>query len=73
MIPGLPLIHVMFLAQVFNGLLLPVILVFVMMLCRGATCSATSTSGRLVLAVGWVITLVVSAMSIALVITYLAP
>src|SRR5437867_314144 len=33
-IPGLPLIQVMFLAQVVNGLLLPIILIFVMRLCR---------------------------------------
>ena len=32
MIPGLPLIQVMFAAQVINGLLLPFILVFVMLL-----------------------------------------
>ena len=34
LIPGLPLITVIFLSQVFDGLLLPIILVFVMLLAR---------------------------------------
>ena len=47
LIPGLPLIRVMFLAQVVNGLLLPVILVFVMLLNRRRKgSSANSPAGR---------------------------
>jgi hypothetical protein len=41
-IPGLPLIQVMFLAQVVNGLLLPIIVIFVMRLCRWAGSSPRS-------------------------------
>ena len=72
LIPGLPLIHVMFLAQVVNGLLLPVILVFVMLLSRRRKLLGELTSGPLLSTAGWVVTVVVSVMSIALVITYLA-
>jgi Mn2+/Fe2+ NRAMP family transporter len=36
LIPGLPLIAVLFLSQVFDGLLLPIILVFVMLLARNS-------------------------------------
>src|SRR5262249_29642033 len=65
LIPGLPLIRVMFLAQVVNGLLLPVILVFVMLLSNRVTLLGQLTSRRLLLAAGWFVTIVVSAMSIA--------
>lgn len=71
LIPGLPLIHVMFLAQVVNGLLLPVILIFVMLLSRRRKLLGELTSGPVLTAAGWFVTLVVSAMSIALVVTYL--
>jgi len=56
-----------------NGLLLPVILVFVMLLSRRRLLLGALTSGRFLTAAGWFVTLVVSAMSIALVITYLLP
>ncbi len=70
LIPGLPLIHVMFLAQVVNGLLLPVILVFVMLLSRRKELLRDLRSGRILLGLGWFVTVVVGAMSIALVVTY---
>jgi Mn2+/Fe2+ NRAMP family transporter len=73
LIPGLPLIRVMFLAQVINGLLLPVILVFVMLLSRRKGLLGDLSSGPILSAAGWFITIVVSLMSIALVITYIAP
>jgi NRAMP (natural resistance-associated macrophage protein)-like metal ion transporter len=73
LIPGLPLIHLMFLAQVFNGLLLPVILVFVMLLSRNRELLGSLASGRLLLTIGWAVTILVSGMSIALVVTYVAP
>ena len=46
MIPGLPLIQVMFLAQVVNALLLPFILVFVMAIARDRTLLGPLASGR---------------------------
>jgi NRAMP (natural resistance-associated macrophage protein)-like metal ion transporter len=73
LIPGLPLIHVMFLAQVVNGLLLPIILVFVMLLSRRRKLLGDLTNGRVLSTAGWFVTLVVSAMSIALVVTYVLP
>lgn len=71
LIPGLPLIRVMFLAQVVNGLLLPVILVFVMLLSRRRSLLGELRSGPLLAAAGWVVTLLVGGMSIALVAAYL--
>ncbi len=73
LIPGLPLIRVMFLAQVVNGLLLPVILVFVMLLSRRRRLLGDLTSNRFLLLAGWMVTLIVSAMSVALVLTYVLP
>jgi len=70
LIPGLPLIRVMFLAQVVNGLLLPVILVFVMVLSHRSALLGELVPGRLALVAGWFVTIVVGAMSIALVVTY---
>ena len=46
LIPGLPLITVMFLAQVLNGILLPFILVFVMLLARDRRIMGDLANGR---------------------------
>ena len=58
MIPGLPLIQVMFLAQVLNALLLPFILVFVMLLARDREIMGSLASGRILGAIGWIATAV---------------
>jgi NRAMP (natural resistance-associated macrophage protein)-like metal ion transporter len=71
LIPGLPLIQVMFSAQVFNGLLLPVILVFVMLLAGDRRLMGDLTSGRVNLALGWFVTAVLVVMSLVLVATAL--
>ena len=69
MIPGLPLIQVMFLAQVLNALLLPFILVFVMLLARDRAALGALASGRLLGAIGWIATALLVAMSVVLVVT----
>ena len=68
LIPGLPLIEVMFLAQVVNGLLLPIVLVFVMRLSRDPHLGDLR-SGRALYLVGWAVTALSSVMSIAFVIS----
>ena len=65
-VPGLPLIQVMFLAQVVNGVLLPVILFFVMRLSREPRLGALR-SGPILYALGWIITALASLMSIGFV------
>lgn len=65
-IPGLPLIQVMLLAQVVNGLLLPIILVFVMRLSREPHLGALR-SGPVLYPLGWLITGLASVMSLAFV------
>ncbi len=72
LIPGLPLIQVMFLAQVVNGVLLPIILIFVMRLSRGAQLGSLR-SGPVLYAIGWIVTGLASLMSIAFVLSLLIP
>ena len=67
LIPGLPLIQVLYLSQVLNGLLLPFILVFVMILASDRRLLGPLASGRWLLAIGWTITIVIAIMSLVLV------
>jgi NRAMP (natural resistance-associated macrophage protein)-like metal ion transporter len=69
LIPGLPLIQVMFSAQVINGLLLPVILVFVMLLAGDRRIMGSLVSGRVNLTLGWLVTAILVVMSVVLVVT----
>jgi Mn2+/Fe2+ NRAMP family transporter len=67
LIPGLPLIGVMYLSQVFDGLLLPIILVFIMLMSRDRRLLGRLISGRLLYTLGWTVTALISLLSIALV------
>lgn len=69
LIPGLPLIQVMFSAQVINGLLLPIILVFVMLLAGDRRIMGSLASGRVNLTLGWLVTAILVVMSVVLVVT----
>lgn len=68
-IPGLPLISVLFLSQVFDGLLLPIILVFVMLLARDRRSLGDLASGRVAQVLGWSVTALISVLSISLVVS----
>ena len=70
-IPGLPLIQVIFLSAVLDGLLLPIILVFVMLIAGDRRLLGDMASGKFLLAVGWGITIMVSAMSVVFVLAQL--
>jgi Mn2+/Fe2+ NRAMP family transporter len=72
LIPGLPLVPVMFLSQVLDGLLLGPILVFVMLLSRDRRLMGTLRSGAITTILGWFVTIAIGVMSIALVISYLS-
>jgi NRAMP (natural resistance-associated macrophage protein)-like metal ion transporter len=69
LIPGLPLVEVMFMAQVINALLLPFVLVFVMRLSVDRELMGPLASGRFLLAVGWLGTGLLIALSLTLVAT----
>jgi Mn2+/Fe2+ NRAMP family transporter len=72
LIPGLPLIAVLFLSQVFDGLLLPIILVFVMLLARNVEVMGELRSGPLAFVLGWAVTVGVGLLSVALVVSQVA-
>lgn len=72
LIPGLPLIGVMYLSQVFDGLLLPIILVFVMLMSRDRRVLGKLASGPVLQALGWLVTILISLMSVALVVSQVA-
>lgn len=72
LIPGLPLIGVMFGAQVLNGLLLPFILVFVMLLASDRRLMRDLISGRALRTIGWAVTATLALLSVVFVVTQLA-
>lgn len=53
LLPGMPLVTVMFLTQMVNGILLPVILVFVLLLINDPAIMGRFTNGRVFNAVTW--------------------
>jgi Mn2+/Fe2+ NRAMP family transporter len=63
----------MFLSQVLNGLLLPFVLVFVMLLANDKRIMGSLCSGRFLLWVGWISTILLAAMSILLVFSFFVP
>ena len=71
LIPGLPLIAVMFGAQVLNGLLLPFILVFVMLLAGDRRLMGALRSGRVLRTIGWIVTAMLALLSVVFVVTQL--
>ena len=71
MIPNLPLIQVMFLAQVLNALLLPFVLVFVMRLASDKELMGPLASGRVLSTIGWACTAVLILLSVVLVVSSL--
>jgi Mn2+/Fe2+ NRAMP family transporter len=68
-VPASGLIQVMFTAQVINALLLPFVLVFVMLLSADRRIMGPLASGRFLLAVGWLGTVLLVALSLMLVVT----
>jgi NRAMP (natural resistance-associated macrophage protein)-like metal ion transporter len=72
MIPGLPLIQVMFSAQVLNAVLLPFILVFVMLLAADRKMLGPLASGRILLTIGWLSTALLVLLSLILLVTSIA-
>ena len=73
MIPGLPLITVMFSAQVLNALLLPFVLVFVMLLATDRELMGPLASGPLLSVIGWGSTGLLILMSLILAATSFLP
>ncbi len=71
LVPGLPLIPLLILAQIVNGFLLPVVLVSVVWLASSREVLGSYANGWLYGAVGWLTVAAVSALSLAMVIILL--
>jgi Mn2+/Fe2+ NRAMP family transporter len=66
LIPGIPLVEVMLMAQVLNALLLPFVLVFVMLLASDKKLMGPLVSGRFLQVVGWTGTVLLVVLSLTL-------
>lgn len=72
-LPGLPLIRVLIVTQVINGLLLPVILIAILLLVNNRELMGAYVNGRLYNVAAWLTAIVVSALSILLIVVTLFP
>jgi NRAMP (natural resistance-associated macrophage protein)-like metal ion transporter len=72
-LPGLPLIDVLLVTQVINGLLLPILLVAVLRLVNNRDLMGDHTNGRVYNAASWLTVLVVSSLSLLFIATKLFP
>ncbi len=73
MIPGLPLIRVLIVTQVINGLLLPVILIAILRLINKRELMGQYTNGPIYNVAAWLTTIVVSTLSIILILATIFP
>jgi NRAMP (natural resistance-associated macrophage protein)-like metal ion transporter len=73
MMPGLPLIHVLIVTQVINGILLPVILIAILRLVNNRELMGAHVNGPFYNLAAWLTTIVVSALSILLIFATLFP
>jgi NRAMP (natural resistance-associated macrophage protein)-like metal ion transporter len=73
MIPGLPLISVLLVTQVINGLLLPVLLVSILRLVNNRELMGARVNGRVYNAASWLTVVVVSALSLFYIVSKMFP
>ncbi|HEX5239720.1 MAG TPA: Nramp family divalent metal transporter [Candidatus Limnocylindrales bacterium] len=71
LVPNLPLVPVMFLSQVLDGIMLAPVLVFVMLLARDERLMGSLRSGPVATTLGWAVTIAIGVMSLVLVVTAL--
>lgn len=73
LVPGLPLIPIMFLSQVLNGMLLPFVLVFVMLLINNREIMGKYTNGAIMNLLGWGTTVLMVVLTILMVASLIRP
>ncbi|WP_174591025.1 Nramp family divalent metal transporter [Methanocella conradii] len=73
LIPGAPLITIMFISQVLNGMLLPFILVFMLILINDKKLMGDHTNSRLFNVLAWGTTIIMSFLTLLLVVTSIIP
>ena len=72
-LPGLPLIDVLLVTQVINGLLLPILLVAILRLVNNRDLMGDHTNGKVYNAASWLTVLVVSTLSLLFIATKIFP
>jgi Mn2+/Fe2+ NRAMP family transporter len=73
LLPGAPLITVMLLSQILNGMLLPVILVFMLLLINNKKLMGKYVNGRVYNYLAWGTTIAMTLLTVVLVITSIFP
>ena len=73
LIPGAPLIEIMLLSQVLNGILLPVILVFMLILINNKKLMGSYTNSKVFNYISWGLTVVMTLLTLAMVVTSIFP
>jgi Mn2+/Fe2+ NRAMP family transporter len=67
--PGIPLVPVMFLSQVLNGILLPVVLIFMLLLINDEQIVARYRNSAIFNAIAWITVIAMIILSLLLVVT----
>lgn len=67
LLPGAPLISIMLISQVLNGMLLPFVLVFMLLLINNKKLMGRYTNGRTFNAVAWGMTIIISILAVVMV------
>jgi Mn2+/Fe2+ NRAMP family transporter len=73
LVPRAPLLQIMFLSQVANGILLPFILVFMLLLVNNRRLMGVYTNSRVFNTVAWITVVVMIMLSLALLVTQVMP
>jgi len=73
LLPNAPLLRILFLSQVANGVLLPFILIFMLLLVNSKRLMGKYTNSRAFNAIAWVTVVVMIVLTLALVITQIFP
>ncbi|CAJ35131.1 Nramp family divalent metal transporter [Methanocella arvoryzae] len=73
LIPGIPLIEIMVMSQVLNGILLPVILVFMLLLINNKKLMGSYTNGKIYNYISWGLTIAMTLLTLAMIATSIFP
>jgi Mn2+/Fe2+ NRAMP family transporter len=69
LLPGAPLLQILFFSQVANGILLPFILIFMLLLVNRRRLMGAYTNSRMFNTIAWVAVVVMIVLTLALVVT----
>ncbi len=73
LLPGAPLISIMLVSQILNGMLLPVILVFMLILINKKKLMGNYVNGRVYNYLAWGTTIAMTLLTVVLIVTSIFP